>query len=310
MKTSHKGLLAAISIAVLQACSSIPVENTQLTAAQDEFKSAQATPEVSAMASAELRDAEGSLEQARAAWAAQGKRADVDHLAYLASKKIAIAQSVARQRLAEKAINDAQANRQQTLLVARTLEAQSAQRTAESAQRNAQASQLAAAVANQQVLAAEGQTALARQDAQTAEANAADLRARLSDMNAKQTERGMVVTIGDLLFDNNSAVLKPGAGQSVQRLGAFLKAYPMRNALIEGYTDSVGSTDSNQGLSERRATSVKEALLAAGVVGERLVVRGYGEAYPVGNNQSVDGRLSNRRVEVILSDDTGRIQAR
>jgi outer membrane protein OmpA-like peptidoglycan-associated protein len=105
-------------------------------------------------------------------------------------------------------------------------------------------------------------------------------------------------------------VLKQGAGNSVQRLGAFLKAYPMRNALIEGYTDSVGSTDSNQGLSERRATSVRNALLETGVVGERLSMRGYGEAYPVGNNQSAEGRVTNRRVEVILSDDSGKIQAR
>jgi outer membrane protein OmpA-like peptidoglycan-associated protein len=310
MKELHKGLLAAISLAALQACTSVPVENAQLSAAQAEFKSAQAMPEVPAMASAELRDAQTTLEQARAAWATQEKPADVNHLAYLASKKIAIAQTVASQRLAEKAINDAQGNRQQTLLVARTLEAENAQRAAESAQRSAQASQLAAEVATQQAQEAQGQTALARQDAQTAQANAAELRGRLSEMNATQTERGMVVTIGDLLFDNNSAVLKPGSGQSVQRLGAFLKVYPKRNALIEGYTDSVGSADSNQGLSERRADAVRSALVATGVVGERLVMRGYGEAYPVGNNQSADGRLSNRRVEVILSDDTGQTQAR
>ncbi len=310
MKKIHKGLLAAISLAALQACTSVPVENAQLSAAQAEFKSAQAMPEVPAMASAELRDAQTTLEQARAAWATQEKPADVNHLAYLASKKIAIAQTVASQRLAEKAINDAQGNRQQTLLVARTLEAENAQRAAASAQRSAQASQLAAAVATQQAQEAQGQTALARQDAQSAEANAAELRARLSDINAKQTARGMVVTIGDLLFDNNSAVLKPGSGQSVQRLGAFLKAYPQRNALIEGYTDSVGSADSNQGLSERRADAVRSALVATGVVGERLVMRGYGEAFPVGSNQSADGRLSNRRVEIILSDDTGQTQAR
>jgi outer membrane protein OmpA-like peptidoglycan-associated protein len=303
MNTLPKGLLAAISIAALQACTSVPIENTQLTAAQAQFKSAQATPEVTAMAGVELHDAEVALEQARSAWVRQEKRSDVDHLAYMASRKTDIAQTVTNQRLAEVAINEAKGKRQQTLLVARTLEA-------ESAQRDAQAAQNAAASAIQQAEVSASQTALARQDAQAAEANAAELRTRLSELDARQTDRGMVVTIGDLLFDNNSAVLKPGAGQSVQRLGSFLKAYPMRNALIEGYTDSVGSTDSNQSLSERRAASVKSALLATGVVGERLLTRGYGEGYPVGNNQSVDGRLSNRRVEVILSDDSGRMQAR
>ena len=209
------------------------------------------------------------------------------------------------------------ARRTQTLLVARTLEAQSAQRTAESAQRNADASQrsadaskLQADASQLQAAAAIDASAQARQDTLAAEARATQLKAQLSEMNAKQTDRGMVVTIGDLLFDNNSAVLKPGAGSSVQRLGAFLKAYPMRNALIEGYTDSVGTADSNQGLSERRAQSVKAALLATGVVGERLAIRGYGEGFPVGSNQTADGRVTNRRVEVILSDDSGKIQSR
>jgi outer membrane protein OmpA-like peptidoglycan-associated protein len=303
MHTFHKTLLTAIGFAALQACTSVPLENPNLSAAQAEFKTAQATPEVPALASAELREAQVALDQARAAWATQDKRSEVDHLAYLASKKIAIAQTAASQRQAEKSINEAQGRRQQTLLMARTLEA-------ENAQRDAQAAQRTAAAATQQAQVAAGQTALARQDAQTAEAIAAQLQARLTELDAKQTDRGMVVTIGDLLFDNNSAALKPGAEQNVQRLGAFLKTYPKRNALIEGYTDSVGSTDSIQSLSERRANSVRQALLAVGVTSDRLVTRGYGEAYPVGSNQSADGRLSNRRVEVILSDDSGRTQAR
>ena len=303
MNKFHNGVITTLGIVTLQACTSVPVENTQLIAVQMELKYAQATPEVSTMAGAEIRDAAATLDQARAAWAMQEKPSKVNHLAYLASKKIAIAQTMANQRLAENAINEAQGNRQKTLLAARTLDA-------ENALRIAQSSQQIAAVATQQAKAAQGEIALARQDAESSEANADQLRARLSEMDARQTDRGMVVTIGDLLFDNNSAVLRPGAGQSVQRLGAFLKAYPMRNALIEGYTDSVGSTESNQGLSDRRAAAVKRALVATGVMSERMIMRGYGEAYPVGNNQSAEGRLSNRRVEVILSDDTGQTQAR
>ena len=303
MKHIHRTLLSAIALAALQACTSVPLENTHLAAAQAEFKAAQNTPEVPALASAELRDAEVSLEQARSVWAAQGNSSEVDHLAYLTSRKVAIAQTAASQRQAEKAVNDAQSQRQQTLLVARTEEA-------ESAQRSAQSSQIAAIAANQRAQLAAGQTALARQDAQSAQANAAQLQARLTELNAKQTDRGMVVTIGDMLFDNNSEQLKASAEQSVGRLGAFLKAYPQRKAMIEGYTDSVGSADSNQALSERRAGSVRTALLAVGVVSDRLSTRGYGEGYPVGNNQTADGRLSNRRVEIILSDDTGNIQAR
>ena len=303
MKALHRSLFTAIALAALQACTSVPVENPHLTAAQAEFRAAQNTAEIPALASAELRDAETTLAQARSVWATQGSTAEVDHLAYLTSKKVAIAQTAASQRRAEAAINDARSQRQQTLLVARTEEA-------ESAQRNAQSAQISSISANQRAQVAAGQTALARQDAQSAQANAAQLQARLAELDAKQTDRGMVVTIGDLLFDNNSAVLKSGAEQSVRRLGAFLKTYPQRNALIEGYTDSIGSADSNQVLSERRAASVKSALMVEGIVSERLETHGYGESYPVGNNHSVDGRLSNRRVEVILSDDSGRIQVR
>jgi outer membrane protein OmpA-like peptidoglycan-associated protein len=303
MHIPHKALCSLLALAALQACTSVPIENANLSAAQAQYQSAQNSPQVSALAPAELRDAKVTLDQATTAWGKQDKTSEVNHLAYLASKKVAIAQEATNQRIAEKAINDAKGQRQETLLVARTLEAESAQRSAESAQRTAEA-------ATAQAAASANATAAARQDAQSAEAMAAQLQQRLVEMDARQTTRGMVVTIGDLLFDNNSAVLKQGAGNSVQRLGAFLKAYPMRNALIEGYTDSVGSTDSNQGLSERRATSVRNALLETGVVGERLSMRGYGEAYPVGNNQSAEGRVTNRRVEVILSDDSGKIQAR
>ena len=310
-------LFSAIALAALQACTTVPVENPALASAQQEYQAAQNAPAVNALASAELRDAQLALDQAQTAWGKQEKRTEVDHLAYMASKKVAIAQEAANQRLAERAVTEAQGRRNQTLLVARTLEAESAQRSAvsaqakaESAQASAEAAQRSADAANLQTAAAVGATAAARQDAQTAEAQAAQLKAQLADMDARQTERGMVVTIGDLLFDNNSAVLKAGAGNSVQRLGAFLKAYPLRNALIEGYTDSVGTAQSNQALSERRAEAVRSALLATGVVGERLALRGYGEGFPVGSNQTAEGRLGNRRVEVILSDDSGKILAR
>jgi outer membrane protein OmpA-like peptidoglycan-associated protein len=303
-------LFSVIALAALQACTSVPVENPALAAAQQDYQTAQNTAAVNTLASAELRDAQLALDQAQTAWGKQDKRSEVDHLAYIASKKIAIAQELGQQRMAEKAVSEAQGRRTQTLLVARTLEAESAQRTAESAQRSAEAAQRSAEASKLQAAVAIDASAAARQDTLAAEAKAAQLKAQLAEMDAKPTDRGMVVTIGDLLFDNNSAVLKSGAGNSVQRLGAFLKAYPMRNALIEGYTDSVGTAESNQGLSERRAQSVKSALLATGVVGERLAIRGYGEGYPVGSNQTAEGRVTNRRVEVILSDDSGKIQAR
>jgi outer membrane protein OmpA-like peptidoglycan-associated protein len=303
MNRKNVYLISAIAIAALQACSSVPVENPMLTGVQQEFRAAQASPEVTTLASAELREAQLALDKAQSAWANQETLSQVEHLSYLAGRKLAIATETTNQRLAEKAINEAQAKRTQTLLVARTLEADASQRNAEAAQRGAEASK-------QQADASAAATTAARQDTAAALALAASLKAQLADLDAKQTERGMVVTIGDVLFDNNSAVLKSGANSSVQRLAAFLLAYPQRNALIEGYTDSVGSMESNQTLSERRANSVRAALVAGGVLPQRLGVAGYGEGYPLGDNQTVQGRVANRRVEIVLSDETGATTAR
>jgi outer membrane protein OmpA-like peptidoglycan-associated protein len=152
--------------------------------------------------------------------------------------------------------------------------------------------------------------ATAQMQTDTARARAAELEQRLAALDAKRTERGMVVTIGDILFDTASAGLKSSMGNSVERLGEFLLAYPTRTASVEGYTDSVGSTQSNQELSERRAAAVRTALLRMGVQGGRLAVVGYGETYPAASNRTAEGRMANRRVEVVLSDEAGQIPQR
>jgi outer membrane protein OmpA-like peptidoglycan-associated protein len=303
MQRTTTYLVSAIAIAALQACTSVPVENPMLSNVQNEFRAAQASPEVNSLAAAELREAQLALESAQTAWTNQETLSRVEHLSYMAGRKVAIATETTNQRLAEKAINEAQANRTQTLLVARTLEADASKRTAEAAQRGA-------ANATQQANASAAATTAARQDTAAALALAARLKSQLDELDAKQTERGMVVTIGDVLFDNNSAVLKSGANGSVQRLAAFMLAYPERNALVEGYTDSVGSMESNQSLSERRASAVRTALVSAGVLPSRLGVASYGEGYPLADNQTAQGRATNRRVEIILSDETGATQAR
>ena len=115
----------------------------------------------------------------------------------------------------------------------------------------------------------------------------------------------MVITLGDVLFDTNRAELKSGGMRNVQKLAAFFKQYPQRKVLIEGYTDSTGSNDHNQVLSQDRAQSVRTALVNMGTVAERITARGYGESYPVGDNATLAGRQLNRRVEIIVSDDSG-----
>ena len=121
---------------------------------------------------------------------------------------------------------------------------------------------------------------------------------------AKQTERGMVLTLGDVLFDTGRAELNAGAAHTLDQLSAFLKENPERTIEVEGYTDAVGSDQMNRTLSERRANSVKNALMDRGVASNRISARGFGEARPVASNNTSAGRQQNRRVEVVLPGKT------
>ena len=111
-----------------------------------------------------------------------------------------------------------------------------------------------------------------------------------------------MLTLGDVLFDTAQATLKPGALPTIDRLAAFLKDAQDRTVLVEGHTDSVGEDSFNQDLSNRRANTVKEALLSRGVSSERVQAVGKGEAMPVASNDSAGGRQQNRRVEIIIND--------
>jgi outer membrane protein OmpA-like peptidoglycan-associated protein len=121
-------------------------------------------------------------------------------------------------------------------------------------------------------------------------------------LQARPTGRGLVLTLGDSLFSSGRAELQPGANGHLTRLVAFLNRYPDRTVVIEGYTDSLGSADYNQGLSERRAGAVRAYLLEQGVSPMRLTSTGKGASDPVAGNDTASGRQQNRRVEVIISD--------
>ena len=123
----------------------------------------------------------------------------------------------------------------------------------------------------------------------------------LAALKAGQTDRGLVLTLGDVLFAVNQATLTPGAMHNRATLVTFLKAHPERRVTIEGYTDSTGSASSNLELSQRRAEAVRHFLLHNGIEASRLTATGYGEASPVAPNTTAAGRLQNRRVEVVIS---------
>ena len=138
---------------------------------------------------------------------------------------------------------------------------------------------------------------LAKKEAQ---AKAAALQKQLEELQAIKTERGMVMTLGDVLFATGKADLQPGAMSTISRLAEFLAEYPKKTVLIEGHTDSVGTDAYNQGLSERRAMAVQTALIQARVDPARISSVGYGEARPIADNNTAEGRLKNRRVEIVI----------
>jgi outer membrane protein OmpA-like peptidoglycan-associated protein len=331
MNTRLIPTLSLIALATLAACSTVPASNPRVDEARESLRQVQLNPQSQNLPGTDLREARVAVAAAEAALAQREDTATVDHLAYLARQRVAVVEQAAARRAAEDAVTQANAEREQLRLRARTQEADAAQRNAAASQRDAQSAQRAAESSQRDARTAQRDAQSAQRDAQTAqrdtvtaqrdlqtsrelageaEARANALQAQLRELNAKKTDRGMVVTIGDVLFDTNRAELKSGSARSMDKLVGFLKAYPQRRALIEGFTDSVGNEDSNQSLSTRRAEAVRSLLVSQGVGTERLAARGYGESFPVAGNDNASGRQMNRRVEIVLSDDGGVIAPR
>jgi outer membrane protein OmpA-like peptidoglycan-associated protein len=278
---------------------------------------ARANPQVATYAGAELDDAVVLYQKAETAFRAEGDTAEVRQLGHLARQRAVVAQEAAARRQAEQAVAEVAAERERLRLAARTAEAEAAARAAEVAELRAQSARQAALDAERQAMAAQRQAELSQRSAQSAQdqARAAELRSsllerELRELAATRSDRGLVVTLNDVLFDTGSATLRPGGQRLVSRMAAFLREYPERTIAIEGFTDSVGSESMNQVLSERRAAAVRQALIDAGIDGSRIAVRGYGPSFPVATNETAEGRQRNRRVEVVISDATGTIGPR
>ena len=278
-------------------------ENSLLNEARNDYANAQNNPQVVKLAPAELKQAGDALDKANAASKKREDRDTVNHLAYLAKQQTAIAHEIAKQKEAETTIAAATAEHTEIRLDARTQEADMARQKAEAAQRQAEALQQQAVMSQQQV-------DMSQEQIREAEMRASQLEAQLKELNAKKTERGLVITLGDILFDTNKAQLKAGAARHLQKLVDFLAQYPQRTVQIEGHTDSTGSADYNQELSDRRAHAVRTFLIDKGVDSGRITTRGYGKESPVASNDSPAGRQMNRRVEIILSEDSDNVPAR
>lgn len=282
-------LLALMLMCWLAACSTTPMSTMLLDQTRSDYQAAQNNPAVTTYAATEFRAAGAALEQANAAAGRRESSEQVDKLAYLARQKIATAQEVARQKQAEASVAAAGRERDALRLQQRTAEADQARSEAERAK---------------------AQAAATASSAREVEARNAALQRQLADLQAKQTERGIIITLSDVLFQVDKAELSADGLRTAQKLADVLMQAPQSVVLIEGFTDSTGSADHNLQLSQRRAEAVRNALVGLGVAPEKIATHGYGEAYPVASNSDAASRQLNRRVEIVLSQNGAPIASR
>jgi outer membrane protein OmpA-like peptidoglycan-associated protein len=283
MKSAYAPVVAAFTL--FAACATTPERVPQLEDARAKVQALAQDPMVQEAASRELAAARNTLQQAEAALGQREPEARVTHLSYLAARHADIGQARIDEARSREAVSQGEAERNHVLLAARSKEATVARQQADTARQETSAAQLEAAT-------------------QAEEADAA--RRALAELQAKPTERGMVLTLGDVLFDTNEATLKPGAMVAMERLANFLEESADTRAIIEGHTDSTGSDAYNQELSQRRARSVANELVSRGIASSRFEVIGRGEAFPVAGNDTAAGRQQNRRVEIVFSDQSGK----
>ncbi len=272
-------LITCIAVAFLiGACAAAP-KTAVLNQAQSMYNEAQSDPAVIEYAPVALYEAKKSLDLAEAA---ESEKAQ-EHHAYIAQQQTQIAKVQAARLKAEDEFQELGRQRQQIVLKRRELEIQRAQQETAKAREEAVA-------ARQQATATRGELEGVRQE--------------LEGLKAKETRRGIVVTMENMLFRVDKADLLPGAMLTIDQMARFLENHPEYNASIEGHTDSTGPADYNQKLSEQRAQSVTEALVARGISRDRLTVRGLGENYPIAANETAAGRQLNRRVEIVLKNNS------
>jgi len=277
-------LSIALSFAlVLGACVSTPQPNAALESARSAVQSAEADPNVSRYAALDLDAAKKDLEVAEAA-ANHHRDAEIAQPAYLATQTARLAQARAAAKADDARVAAGQAERDRIQLEARSREVDKAQAQTNAAKMQANAASQQAAAATEQ---------------------ASRLQAEIDQLKATPTDRGLVLTLGDVLFDTGKSELNSGASRKLEQLAQFLSEHKDRRVQIDGFTDSVGSDSYNRELSQRRANAVKNALLTRGIDSTRINTEGYGKAFPVATNADSSGRQLNRRVEVVIGGENG-----
>jgi outer membrane protein OmpA-like peptidoglycan-associated protein len=261
--------------------------------AEDEAQAAAAAREAKARADAEAEakrraDAEKATAQAEAA-RADAEKAKAEALKMKQEAEAAAAEAARQKAAAEKATAEAVA--QQQVLAAETDKARQAAAQSENLRQQAE-------TAKQQ----------AEKEKQQAEYEKQELRARLlqqlnSILATRDSARGLVANMSDVLFRSGSSELLPAARERLAKVSGIVLAYPTLHVTVEGHTDSVGTDDYNQQLSERRAQTVRDYFVQQGINQAALEAHGYGKSEPIASNDTAEGRQQNRRVELILAGD-------
>jgi outer membrane protein OmpA-like peptidoglycan-associated protein len=278
------GLVACATL--LAACASTPVRNEQLDQARTAVRSLEQDPDAQQAAADQLRDARNNLDRANAAFAKHQPPEEVTYLAYLAQREAEAGKAHTDEYRSRQALAKGNEERSQILLEARNREIQQARQAAQTSQQRLQAAQA---------------------QAQSAQSQLEQERAQLANMQARETARGLELTMAsNVLFNTGSASLKPGAMLQLGRLADFMRGHPKTRIMIEGYTDDRGSPAFNQQLSQARAQAVGSALESDGVAPDRIRAVGRGQDFPVASNATPAGRQQNRRVDIVLSDMSGR----
>jgi outer membrane protein OmpA-like peptidoglycan-associated protein len=257
-------------------CVSTPEPNAALVNARAAVQTAQADPDVNRYAALDLESAKQQLDVAEAA-AKRNDAAAIAQPAYLAVQSARTAQARAASKADDARVAAGQGERDKIQLAARTREVNTANMAASAAlgQRDQAADQ------------------------------AARLQAEVDQLKAKPTPRGLVLTLGDVLFDTGKAQLNSGSGRKLDQLAQFLTDHPDRLVQIDGFTDGVGTDSYNLALSQQRADAVRSALITRGINPSRIGSQGYGKGFPVADNADSGGRQLNRRVEVVIGEDNG-----
>jgi outer membrane protein OmpA-like peptidoglycan-associated protein len=271
-------IATAVASVLLAGCAASPVAPEGSAEVRSKLAQLQSDPNLASRAPLAIKEADAAV---RIAELPESDQALAGHRVYIADRKVEIARAQAQTRFAEDQRAALTAQRETARLDSRTREADLARSQAVTARSEADAARAATA---------------------DAEAQAVELQRQIDALQAEVTDRGLVLTLGDVLFATGSAELRAGATSNLDQVVAFLGRYTERTVAIEGHTDSQGSDEYNQGLSQRRADSVRSHLVRQGIDSSRLSTKGAGKSAPIAGNDTAAGRQQNRRVELIISN--------